>query len=389
MQRAPQAQQSHGTVLDRAGTWLRDGCFPFWADRAPHPRGGFRERLTLDGRPLDDDMSRVRVQARQTYVFARAALLGWRPELARSLVERGLESLLGPCRRPDGLVGRLVRPGIGLADPQPELYDNAFALLALAWASRALDAPELIVEADRMLALIDASHGHPAGGFHETLPPVGPRRQNPHMHMFEASLALYEASGAERHAARAAGLLDLFETRFLDHATGCVQELLDEQLNPLKGSSEAPIQPGHAFEWVALIDVRRRLLGAPTPDHVPKLYAAALRTLGRDGAVPLTAHPSGAPIDGSRRIWAQTEALRAHLARATAGDDDAAARARRQLDAIFTSHLDPAPNGGWLDHLDTNGLPATDSMTAATGYHLVVACAEAAEHPAIAKDAVS
>lgn len=362
--------------------WLHEACFPFWAERAAHPSGGFRERLSANGDPIDDERSRVRVQARQTLVFARAALLGWRPAVARELVQRGVDSLLGPCRRDDGLVGRLVRPGVGLVDAQPELYDNAFAIMALAWASRALDAPELIAEADRIFTRLDASHAHPAGGFHETLPPRSPRRQNPHMHLFEASLALHAASGADRHLARARTMLGLFEDHFFDRATGCVREQLGERLEPLDAPAAHKVEPGHAFEWVALIGHYCGQSGEAPPSYVPHLYQAAVQALDAQGAVPLTASSSGDALDGSRRVWAQTEALRAHLARASAGDRAAAERASRQLEQIFASHLDPAPAGGWIDHLDPDSRPLTDTMTAASGYHVVTAFAEAADHPA-------
>src|SRR5262249_11533633 len=108
---------------------------------------------------------------------------------------------------------------------------------------------------------------------------------------------------------------------------------------------------------------------------------AALSTVDADGFTPLAVHGSGEPIDASRRTWSQTETLRAHLARLAAGDAAAAARARRLFDAIFKVHLDPAPQGGWIDHVDPNGRPRVDSMTAATGYHLVTAFAEILSEP--------
>jgi mannose-6-phosphate isomerase len=363
----------------RASAWLLEECFPFWADRAAHPRGGFRERLALDGRPIDDDVSRVRVQARQTYVFSRAALLGWSPDTARTLVQIGVESLLGPCRRKDNLFGRLVRPGVGLIDPQPELYDNAFGLLALAWAARALDAPELIEEADAVLDALDRTRAHPAGGYHETSPPRLPRRQNPHMHLFEACLALYEASGAGRHRLRAARLLELFEMRFLDHVTGQVRELFDDELIPVRGADGDLVEPGHMFEWVALLDAHRRMMGGEPRPYTGRLYAAALDGLDQDGFAPLSVRRRSGPVDASRRTWAQTEALRAHLASAAAGDVSASLRADRLLDAIFEAHLDPAPPGAWIDHRLADGRPCVDSITAATGYHLVGAFCELIE----------
>jgi mannose-6-phosphate isomerase len=358
-------------------------CFPFWAERASHPRGGFRERVALDGAPLDDDVSRVRVQARQTYLFARAALMGWEPERARALAQRGVTSILGPCRRDDGLFGRTVRPGIALVDRQPELYDNAFCLLALAWAARALSAPELIGEADATLAALDRSLAHPAGGFQETLPPRLPRRQNPHMHLFEASLALLESSATVRHRARADTLLALFETRFFDPATQTVRELLDDALAPAETEADRVVEPGHAFEWTALLHHHARVANMPLHEHAGALYAGALRALDTQGLAPMGARPSGEAVDASRRTWSQTEALRAHVARADAGDAAAAVKARALLDAIFAVHLDPAPPGAWIDHIDADGQPSVDAITAATGYHVVTAFAEAVDSPAM------
>jgi mannose-6-phosphate isomerase len=234
---------------------------------------------------------------------------------------------------------------------------------------RALDAPELIEEADRIFAQLDESHAHPDGGYHETLPPRSPRRQNPHMHLFEAS-------GRERHLARARDLLKLLEQRFFDASRGNVHELLGEGLAPFHSHRAELVEPGHAFEWVALIWRDCRLSGLPVPACAERLYHAARRAALAGGAVPLSATSFGAPVDRSRRIWPQTEALRAHVALASVGDQSAAQRAMRQLDEIFKNHLDPAPEGGWVDHIDADGRPLVDFMTAATGYHVVTAFAE-------------
>jgi mannose-6-phosphate isomerase len=385
----PKPSRAGASAAERAQAWMLDACFPFWAERAPHPRGGFRERVALDGGPLDDDVSRVRVQARQTYVFARAALMGWEPTTARALARRGVESLLGPCRREDKLFGRLVRPGIGLADPQPELYDNAFCIMALAWAARALEAPELVGEADDALTRLGASHAHRAGGYSESLPPRLPRRHNPHMHLFEACTALFESSGQARHLDRARDLLALFQDRFLARDQASVCEHYDEQLRPAAGEPGEIIEPGHAFEWIALIRRFAQLSAGEPPSFIPTLYAGALKTLDADGFTPMGARSSGGIVDAARRTWGQTEALRAHLARAEAGDAAAAARARALFSAIFSMHLDPAPAGAWIDHFDAEGSPCADAITAATGYHLVTAFAEVAESPTMQSSGMS
>ncbi|MBL4879198.1 MAG: AGE family epimerase/isomerase, partial [Hyphomonas sp.] len=106
--------------------WLFEACFPLWSERGVSESGLFREMLSLDHMPVAEEFTRVRVQARQTFVFAQAALLGWKPDTARDLVEQGVRTLSGLARREDGLVGHSIKADAsGLADDRPDLYDLA------------------------------------------------------------------------------------------------------------------------------------------------------------------------------------------------------------------------------------------------------------------------
>src|SRR5580658_7448901 len=75
----------HGTLpctladaLSDFRRWLFEDALPFWAHVGLDvPALGFREHLTLDGAPAEISYKRLRVQARQIYVFSHAALLGW------------------------------------------------------------------------------------------------------------------------------------------------------------------------------------------------------------------------------------------------------------------------------------------------------------------------
>ncbi len=371
------AGQPLGPISRRARDWLFDACFPFWADRGVDPRGGFYERLDLAGAPIVDATSRVRVQARQTYVYAEAALLGWEPTRARSLTQRGVETMLGACRRPDLLFGRLIIPGAGLHDDQPDLYDNAFSLMALAYASKALAAPELLREADKTIAAIDRLLAHPSGGFRESLPDRLPRRQNPHMHLFEALIALHGAAPDRGYLERARAILSLFKQKFFDERTQTLTEYFTSNLDPAPGAEGDVIEPGHQFEWTWLLSAYARAADASDPAIAPRLYAATLPFLDAAGLAPQTAtRLGGRLIDASRRAWPQTEALKAHLARCEAGDPDAAARATMTATSLFRDYLQPAPLGGWIDHYDASGASIAQDIPASTGYHIVLAFAE-------------
>ena len=56
--------------------WMKDKALPFWGTvGADHIRGGFHERLDLQGRPILDVPKRLMVQGRQLYVYCHAGLL--------------------------------------------------------------------------------------------------------------------------------------------------------------------------------------------------------------------------------------------------------------------------------------------------------------------------
>ena len=57
--------------------WMFEQALPFWAEHGvDRMYGGYVEQLTLDGSDAAVDFKRVRVVARQIYVFSHAALLG-------------------------------------------------------------------------------------------------------------------------------------------------------------------------------------------------------------------------------------------------------------------------------------------------------------------------
>ncbi|MDA0676121.1 MAG: AGE family epimerase/isomerase, partial [Proteobacteria bacterium] len=92
----------------------------------------------------------------------------------------------------------------------------------------------------------------------------------------------------------------------------------------------------------------------------------AYDAVGRDGAVR----------QDSKRLWVQTEALKAHLAMAESGSDDQAmARAERTLASIFAGYL-ATGHGVWQDHLRRDGTGFAKTAPASSFYHLYLAFSE-------------
>jgi mannose/cellobiose epimerase-like protein (N-acyl-D-glucosamine 2-epimerase family) len=122
----------------RFAQWGLQTALPFWAAHGwDDVHGGFLESLALDGSPIRGEARRVRVQARQIYVFARAEHEGWFAGL--DLAEAAASLLLQRAWQADGKPGwaHLLTDQGAVANPVRDLYDHAFILLALAWLGRA------------------------------------------------------------------------------------------------------------------------------------------------------------------------------------------------------------------------------------------------------------
>ena len=366
-----------------ARAWLFEACFPLWAERGLGGRG-FLEALDLQHRKVASDLARVRVQARQTYVFTEAIRLGWNAERAGDLVQLGVEILDTACRRPDGLFGRTVDLSTGvLEDDTADLYDIAFALHALAGASGLVspgaDEGLLFPRASFLIEEVsDALEAHlidPAGGYIESLPRPTHRLQNPHMHLFEASLELYGITKDTRHSKRATQLRDLFLTRFFDKSTGTLGEHFAQDTWAIPtGNAGDIIEPGHQFEWVWLLARYALLMRVRLPEEAYRLYDLACLTLDDEGRAVQSCKRDGTLVDRSRRTWPQTEALKAHVTMWRAGNDAAGVRAVNSFDVLIEEYL--TPEGGWVDHYGEDGQVLAGHMPASTGYHVVLAFAD-------------
>lgn len=358
--------------------WLIDSCFPLWADHGVSEAGLFPEALTMTLDEAPGDTTRVRVQARQTYVFAEAWRLGWKRDTAARLVNAGVATLAGPALNAQGLAGRKLSFATGtLTDPAFDLYDTAFVLFGLAEAARGPGPAEpALAAANAILAKLeeearDAAHG----GYAEALPRPSQRLQNPHMHLLEACLSLHSVQPEGGHLARATALVSLFETYFTAGENGLLGEYFAPDWSVLPGDPSRIVEPGHQFEWVWLLHAYAKAAGEPVSAAAERLYTYALTTLDVDGRAIQTAARGGAPIDASRRTWPQTEALKAHLAMYEARRDDRFAEAAcRSFDVLMDEYL--TEDGGWIDHFAADGTVLSHNMPASTGYHVVLAFAE-------------
>lgn len=366
------------TCFDRARAFLVEDALPFWSTRGACPNGCFVEHLDLAAQPVDPGYTRVRVQARQIYVFCHAQMTGLfnDPDLCTRAAEFFIRSAwLG---KDLGWAKRISRDGTVL-DASSDLYEISFALFALAWRYRLAADPMCRDIAHMTLDFLERHMKHPAGGYHNDAAQSLPRLQNPHMHLAEAMNAWFESTGEERFLGAARQMIDLLGSRFCDRATGALAEYFNADWTPVKGPQGDRVEPGHQFEWAWIIAHYSRLSGERRFDLVGKLINSALRH-GFDEATGLTVDEvgrDGRVIAASHRLWPQTEALKASLVCAEFLDEFEPERIEKIVSAIFERFLSPAPvPGTWIDHYHADWSVRVDKIPATSLYHLALAFQE-------------
>jgi mannose-6-phosphate isomerase len=366
-------------LRDDLKAWALDHAFPIWWDvGADKVNGGFFEKIALDGTPVEAPR-RARVQPRQIYSYAVAGLLGWDGPWKQAL-EHGLDFYLGKYRRPDGFMRTLVASDGAPLDDKVDLYDQAFGLFGLAMAAQALpertDLPALAIGLREALY---AKLKHPVAGFEESVPRTLPLLSNPHMHLFEASLAWVEAGGDAAWRTMADEIAQLALAKFIDPKSGGLREYYDGDWNPAPGVEGRIIEPGHQFEWGWLLLRWGRLAGRD--DAV----AAALRMIAI-GDGPGVDPARGVAIfallddmsvhDDIARLWAQTERIKAGvLAAQVTGDDRWWTTAAEGAQGLI-KYFDTPVEGLWRDKLRADGTFVDEAAPASSFYHIVCAILE-------------
>src|ERR1700709_1010074 len=364
-------------IIGRLKARMIDHALPLWSGEGwDRTAGCFIDRLGPGGVADRQAPRRVRVQARQIYCFAKAAQLGWYPQ-GREIALKGLEHLLAKAKSPDGRPGfvhTLAHDG-SVLDPLRDTYDHAFVLLALA-SVYALDRDAQIrAEIDALCNFLDTQLRSPNGGFLEGLPPSMPRRQNPHMHLFEAMIAAFDATHDNVFQNRAGDFFALFLANLYDKQKQLLGEYFEEDWSRIEPVS---IEPGHQAEWVWLLKGFERITGCPTGRFRGELLASALRYREvATGCLVDEGDTAGNVKRDTRRLWPQAELAKAWVAQAEAGEAGAADEARLALARLEPHYPNHPVAGGWHDQFDRDGNSLVATIPASSFYHVLCAVTDA------------
>jgi len=378
--------QSLKAAADRLEEWLIHRSLPLWQELGLDPdSGGHHEQLNADGSIDREANIRVRVQARQAFAFAFASYRGWcqGQTQARQLMQFMEKRAAHPSA--GGGFTHLMTPHFEVIDNRQDLYDHAFSFLAYAWCYRALGDQAYLEGAEALIRHLDERFASPYGGWTEGDYDYPCRRQNPHMHLFEAMMALHEASGQAHWLARAGEIFSLFQTRFYDPERELLYEYFTEDWRLNSTPEQARIEPGHMMEWVWLLDWYRRLTGHPVEVYTRGLYRHGL-ALGLTDSGLLMDEVSGAgkPLKPTKRLWGMTELVKASLVRAREGEPGAEERALAAINALFDYYLCATTPGAYLDQMGPDDRVSVDKAPASTLYHLVVLVAEVRDYVRVA-----
>lgn len=371
----------------RLENWCRNDALPYWEANGLDPTGGGYERLHLNGQPDRECPRRVRVQARQAYVYAHAAKLGWHANAKavsdhywEQLTGRGLQG--GSAIVGEGFKGcaHLLNPDHSLNDGFRDTYAQAFLILAGAWRYMAFKDSAALIIAKQTVGFLDNYAKSDNLGWHEGVPATLPRRQNPHMHLFEAFMALYDATDEQKYLDKAGEIYTLFQRHFFNRFDEGIREYFHQDWTPTSNNG-GPFEPGHMMEWCWLVREYEARSGVDVGRYADALYTTGMalgfhKKLGLIQDVVVLHGDIPAP---TFRTWPQMEFIKASIAQARTGHKRALNHAKHTIEQTFALYLNIEQKGGWRDKLNERGAQISQHMPASTFYHLMCAASVASE----------
>jgi len=357
--------------------WFTDEALPlWWKQGVDYNALMFEERLTLTGNKLSNVPRRLHPQGRQLFVFATAHLQGWFPislDTLRNLADTIIRLYFEPDGKP-GWVMSVSDKG-EIIDRTRDFYAHAFILLAFASLYKVFNDERYLTLADRTLDFMDKELACRNGGYLSSLPirPDKLRHQNPHMHLLESLLALFEVTQNPKYLDRAKNIVELFKSIFIHPEFGILIEYFDEDWQPAKGDKGCSFEPGHHYEWAFLLHWFDSLAKTDHKNLSLKLKQTA-DELGNapDNLIYGVVKHDGTVLDATYRLWQHTEAIR------TARIFDTEEVVAKRTDVLLNRFLKKGIRGGWVEHWGIDGKPTLNFLPASSLYHVVEAVEAAA-----------
>jgi mannose/cellobiose epimerase-like protein (N-acyl-D-glucosamine 2-epimerase family) len=366
----------------------------FYDPRAIDPSGGFFHYFKDDGTIYDRRNRHLVSSTRFVFNYAMAAREFGRPEYL-DVVRHGLRYLRDAHR--DRSTGGYAWT---LQDHQPQdrtnhSYGLAFVLLAYSHAAAA-GVSEALPWIAETWSLLQARFWDPVAGLycdeadeHWNLSPY--RGQNSNMHLCEAMLAAFDATGESRYLERAVELADHITRRQAGKAGGLVWEHYDVRWNPdWNYNRDDPrhlfrpwgFQPGHQTEWAKLLLILAEHRADDWfIDVARNLFDAAVETAwdAEHGGLYYGFAPDRSICDSDKYFWVQAESLAAAARLAARTGESRYWQWYERLWSYAWRHFVDHRHGAWYRILDRENRKYSDEKSPAgkTDYHTMGACYDA------------
>lgn len=360
---------------EKFAAWMKQRALPIWATLGVQSEGIFAEELCYDGDAVDCD-HRVRVQARQLFVFAAAGRLGWRGPW-HAIVTNGLNGFRKFCCNDDGSLRALLSSSFSPVSMRASVYDNAFGMFALAHVYKAGIEQDYCMENANKIFDYLSGKVLPNGAIEEE--GNDPFQSNAHMHLLEAALAWEDVSADTRWSLMADRIVDLAKMTFIGPEDGALREFFSAEWKRTSSDYGKRVEPGHQFEWAWLLHNYAARRNDPELIEIAKrLYGVGLKGIWPIAGVLADAiDPTGTLIEYRARLWPQTEWLRAALLFARhAPDAEKELYIKDAEKALDAMNLYLMENGLWRDQLVGPNVFSATNAKASSFYHIMGAYAE-------------
>ncbi len=369
-----------------------NNLFDFFEAPSINPQGGFFE-LSDDGRPVtpDNAVRQIHVTTRMIHCATIGSLIG-RPG-SDEIVDHGMQYLWNRHRdqRHGGYVWSLDDEGH--VDPTKQAYGHAFVLLAASSATLVGHplAPQVLADVTEVIntRFWDDKAGAVREEFANDWSNITSYRgQNSNMHLTEALMAAFEATGDKTYLNKAERIAELIIARNAVPLGHRVAEHFHEDWSldkTYKHESEmfrpSGTTPGHWLEWARLL-YQLWVLGAKRHSWMPEAARNLFRSavdLGWDkahGGFFYTLDWDNKPAMREKLWWPVAEAIGA-AAFISAHDvtEDYFQAWYRCLWDYAENHVIDHARGGWLSELSEDLRPGSRLFVGKPDiYHALQAC---------------
>ncbi|MBN7820264.1 AGE family epimerase/isomerase [Bowmanella yangjiangensis] len=366
----------------------------FYTDKVVDTSGGYHQNYLDDGRLFDTDFKQLVSSTRIIVNYALAGMLFNRQDYL-SIARHGLNYLEKVHWQPDSQTYAWTLKDHQPLDMTQQAYGYAFVLLAYAAARKT----GLVSDNSKLLMVYDLLEKRfwqtEYGLYADEISPAGVlssyRGQNANMHLCEAMLAAYEATGLSQFLERAKLLAHNIAVRQANLTDGLVWEHYTPSFQPdWEYNKNDPknlyrpwgFQPGHQTEWTKLLLILHR--HAPQDwlvERAKSLFDRAYQQAwdAQEGGLVYGFDPQGNWCDDDKYFWVQAESFAAAAMLYKVTGDNNYLEQYQALWEYSWKHMVDHQYGAWFRVLRRNNSKYSNQKSAAGAkcdYHTLGACFE-------------